>query len=140
MEIKDILLQLRKKHQLTQSEMAEKLMITRQAVSRWETGASIPNTETLKLISKEFNISINTLINDDHPLICQCCGMPLKDDILGKDKQGITNPQYCQWCLVDGNFIYTNIQELVDFLVIQTGLKEEQLQAMLLKLNYWQQS
>ncbi|MBQ1351728.1 MAG: helix-turn-helix transcriptional regulator, partial [Oscillospiraceae bacterium] len=38
MEIRDILRSLREKHNLTQEQMAERVMVTRQAVSRWETG------------------------------------------------------------------------------------------------------
>ena len=38
MEIKDILKNLREKNNLTQEQMAERMMVTRQAVSRWETG------------------------------------------------------------------------------------------------------
>ena len=62
MEIKDILKNLREKNHLTQEQMAERLVVTRQAVSRWETGETQPNTETLKLLSKEFDVSINTLL------------------------------------------------------------------------------
>ena len=46
MEAKDILLAIRKKHNLTQDAMAEKLLVTRQAVSRWETGETVPNIDT----------------------------------------------------------------------------------------------
>ena len=51
--------------------------VTRQAVSRWETGETVPNTETLKLLSRLFDVSINTLLGSPRQLICQCCGMPL---------------------------------------------------------------
>lgn len=51
METKDILKKIRTDHQITQDEMAEKLAVTRQAVSRWEQGESIPNIDTLKQIS-----------------------------------------------------------------------------------------
>ena len=57
----DILKELREKHNLTQEELAERVLVTRQAVSRWETGETQPNTETLKLLSREYDVSINTL-------------------------------------------------------------------------------
>ena len=47
MKTKDIILELRNKKGLSQDELAEKLFVTRQAVSRWETGDTVPNTETL---------------------------------------------------------------------------------------------
>ena len=55
MEMKDILKQLRENNNLTQEQMVARLMVTRQAVSRWENGETQPNTETLKLLSREFN-------------------------------------------------------------------------------------
>ena len=63
MDTKELLLNIRKNHNLSQDEMTEKLYVTRQAVSRWETGETVPNIETLKLISKEFDVSINTLLD-----------------------------------------------------------------------------
>lgn len=80
METKDILKEIRTKNNLTQDEMAERLFVTRQAVSRWENGDTMPNTEILKEISKKFDVSINTLLGSPRKLICQCCGMPLEDD------------------------------------------------------------
>ena len=47
---------------MSQEELAEKVFVTRQAVSRWETGETVPNIETLKLLSKLFDVSINTLL------------------------------------------------------------------------------
>ncbi|HOH87455.1 helix-turn-helix transcriptional regulator, partial [Ruminococcus sp.] len=47
METKNIILELRNKHGLSQDELAEKVFVRRQAVSRWETGDTVPNTETL---------------------------------------------------------------------------------------------
>ena len=61
METKDIIYDLRMKNGLSQDELAKKVFVTRQAVSRWETGETMPNTQTLKLLSKLFNVSINTL-------------------------------------------------------------------------------
>ena len=62
METKNVILELRTKRGLSQDELAEKVMVTRQAVSRWENGETIPNTEMLKILSKEFDVSINTLL------------------------------------------------------------------------------
>lgn len=71
METKDILKEIRTKNNLTQDEMAERLFVTRQAVSRWENGDTTPNTEILKEISKKFDVSINTLLGSPRKLICQ---------------------------------------------------------------------
>lgn len=82
METKDVILQLRTQKGLSQDELAERILVTRQAVSRWENGETVPNTETLKLLSKEFDVSINTLLGAPRQLVCQCCGMPLEDAII----------------------------------------------------------
>ena len=84
METKNIILKLRTERGMSQDELADKIMVTRQAVSRWENGDTVPNTDTLKLLSKEFDVSINTLLGEPRKLICQCCGMPIDDDsVLG---------------------------------------------------------
>ena len=72
METKDIILELRSKNGLSQEELAQKIMVTRQAVSRWENGETIPNTDTLKLLSRVLDVSINTLLGQPRQLICQC--------------------------------------------------------------------
>ena len=117
METKDVLLELRKREKLTQDELAEKLFVTRQAVSRWESGETTPNTETLKSLSKLFNVSINTLLGSPRKLICQCCGMPLEDDSISREPDGAFNEEYCKWCYVGGKFAYPDLGELIDFLV-----------------------
>ena len=144
METKDILYQLRTKSGLSQDELAEKVFVTRQAVSRWETGETVPNTETLKLLSKLFNVSINTLLGSPHKLICQCCGMPLDDTLIGRDKDGTPNEQYCKWCYADGTYTYSDMDNLIDVCapnMARDGFTEEQARAylkqMLPTLDYW---
>ena len=144
METKDVLLELRKKNNLTQDELAEKLYITRQAVSRWESGETIPNIETLKSLSKLFNVSINTLLGSPQKLICQCCGMPLDDSSMSKEPDGTFNEDYCKWCYTDGSFIYKDLDELIDFLVGHMSNENwpaEQartyFESQLPKLKYW---
>ena len=52
METKNIILKLRTERGMSQDELADKIMVTRQAVSRWENGDTVPNTDTLKLYRK----------------------------------------------------------------------------------------
>ena len=115
METKEVIQALRNKAGLSQDDLAEKVFVTRQAVSRWETGETTPNIETLKLLSKLFGVSINTLLGSPRQLICRCCGMPMEDTILGKEKTGVFNEEYCQWCYADGEYT-------LDFLKRYAGL------------------
>lgn len=55
---------LRKQHGMTQLELAEKLDISRQAVSRWEQGTSEPSTENLVSIGKLFGVPVDDLVNE----------------------------------------------------------------------------
>lgn len=144
MSTKDVLLELRTKAGLSQGELAEKVYCTRQAVSRWENGDTVPNTETLKLLSKLFDVSINTLLGSPRQLICQCCGMPLDDSSISKETDGEFNEEYCRWCYVDGGFTYTSMDKLIDFCAEHMSNEKfppEQVRAymseMLPKLNYW---
>lgn len=145
METKNVILELRTKKGLSQDELAEKLMVTRQAVSRWENGETIPNTETLKLLSKEFDVSINTLLGAPRQLVCQCCGMPLEDDtLISRDRDGTPNEQYCKWCYADGTYTYSDMDDLIDVCVkhmVNENFTEEQarayMQELLPKLDYW---
>lgn len=117
MQTKEILHMLRTQRGLSQDALAEKVFVTRQAVSRWENGETIPNTETLKLLSRLFDVSINTLLGSPRTLICQCCGMPLEDSTISRESNGDFNEAYCKWCYADGQFVYTRIEDLIDFLV-----------------------
>ena len=104
METKDIIFELRTKRGLSQEELAEKVFVTRQAVSRWETGETIPNIDTLKLLSKLFDVSINTLLGSPRELVCQCCGMHLEDCTTSRETDGDFNEEYCKGCYADGEY------------------------------------
>ena len=144
MEIKDVLRTLRETNKLTQDQLAERVMVTRQAVSRWENGETQPNTDTLKMLSNEFKVSINTLLGSPRKLICQCCGMPLEDSILSRNKDGSLNEDYCQWCYADGTYTYSDMDDLIRVCVphmVNDNFTEDQARAymkeMLPKLDYW---
>lgn len=117
MDTKDVIYHLRTQQGLSQNQLAEKVFVTRQAVSRWETGETTPNTETLKLLSQLFSVSIHTLLGAPQHLICQCCGMPLEDSILSREPDGSFNEEYCTWCYSGGKFTYTSKEQLIDFCV-----------------------
>lgn len=53
---------LRRSHNYTQEELAQKLDISRQAVSKWETGVTVPEVDVLLKISKLYGISINDIL------------------------------------------------------------------------------
>lgn len=144
MDTKDVLLELRTKRGLSQDELAEKIFVTRQAVSRWENGETVPNTETLKLLSQFFDVSINTLLGAPRQLICQCCGMPLDDTCISKETDGTFNEKYCKWCYADGAFRYHSMEELINFCVEHMATENwpaEQvrahMEAVVPKLNHW---
>ena len=144
MNTKDVIRELRTRNGFSQDELAEKVFVTRQAVSRWENGDSVPNTETLKLLSRLFNVSINTLLGEPRRLICQCCGMPLDDSVIGREKDGTMNEDYCKWCYADGNYTYSDMDDLISVCVphmVNEQFSEEQARAylkqLLPKLNYW---
>ena len=144
METKDIILELRTKAGLSQDELAEKVFVTRQAVSRWENGETTPNTETLKLLSKFFDVSINTLLGSPRQLICQCCGMPLEGAAISREADGFFNEEYCKWCYADGEYMYHDMDELIDVCVqnmASEAFSPDQVRAymkeLLPKLDYW---
>ncbi len=146
METKDIIYDLRSKINMSQEELAQKVFVTRQAVSRWETGETVPNTETLKLLSNLFNVSINTLLGSPRELRCQCCGMPIDDGIMSREPDGEFNEEFCKWCYSDGKYTYSDMNTLIDFCsehMANESFSAEQarqyLTAMLPGLKYWRE-
>lgn len=146
MKEETIFARLRKQRRFTQDQLAEKLCLSRQAVSRWETGETLPNPETLKQLSQLYNVSINTLLGSPRQLICQCCGMPLTDEILSREPDGTINEDYCRWCYDEGRFTYQTLQDLIDFCAPHMasaipGAEEAEIRAMLEKqlpqLSHW---
>lgn len=145
MNTSEILKDIRTKHDLSQDEMAQKLFVTRQAVSRWEKGETIPNTETLKTISRLFDISINTLLGSPRKLICQCCGMPLDDDgSISREIDGSFNENYCKWCYTGGEFTYKTLEDILNFLTEHMSGENfppeqarEYFESIIPKLNHW---
>ena len=69
MEFHEKLQELRKQKGLTQDQLAEKLFVSRTAVSKWESGRGYPNIESLKDLSKFFGVTIDDLLSGEELLI-----------------------------------------------------------------------
>lgn len=116
MNLQDTILDIRRKNGLTQEEFAEKLFVTRQAVSRWENGETTPAIETLKKISELFKVDANALLGFSEIPVCQSCAMPLKSlDDFGTNNGGTINTEYCRHCFDAGKFTHDRtIEEMVE--------------------------
>ncbi|KSV60466.1 helix-turn-helix domain-containing protein [Acetivibrio ethanolgignens] len=66
MALSDKLYMLRKKSGLSQEQLAEQLSVSRQAISKWESGQSVPESEKLVAISNYFKVSLDYLLKDDN--------------------------------------------------------------------------
>lgn len=62
MDFKENLIQLRKKANLSQEQLADKLNVTRQAISKWESGQTMPEADKILLLSDIFNVTTDRLL------------------------------------------------------------------------------
>ena len=65
MEMGKKILKYRKKMDLSQEMLGEKINVSRQTISNWESGETYPNSEQLKLLSQVFKVSIDELVDND---------------------------------------------------------------------------
>lgn len=91
MTFADKILKLRKQAGLSQEELAEKLNVSRQAISRWEMGTSVPDAVNLLQMSKLFGITVDYLINDEYQsdrdiLIVKQTDVKIKEENTVKNK------------------------------------------------------
>lgn len=66
MKLSEKIIQLRKVNSWSQEDLAEKLDISRQAISRWENGTALPDSNNLLQLSKLFNVTADYLLNEDY--------------------------------------------------------------------------
>lgn len=66
MKLPDKIIKLRKENGWSQEDFAEKLNVSRQAISRWENGTALPDAQNVLQISKLFNVTTDYLLNDDY--------------------------------------------------------------------------
>ena len=118
----------RKKAGLTQEQLAAKVYVTRQAVSRWETGESEPGIDMRKLLASVLDAPIRELLDLPDAPACQCCGTPfdIPNMPFGTNADGTENPDYCKWCYDDGKFASATMDDVIEksapYLVQATGV------------------
>ena len=147
MEFCEVFAELRKNAGYSQNQVADELHVTRQAVSRWERGETVPEAETLQALSRLFGVSINTLLGSPRTLICQSCGMPLSDDFLAREADGSFNERYCKWCWEDGHFLQDcTMEEMVEHCIPHMPLAQTEpdacrayMRSLLPTLERWQE-
>lgn len=104
------LIAVRRANNLTQEQLAAKLYVTRQAVSRWERGEVTPGIDMMKLIAAVTGEPLSHLLEmPEH--YCQSCGMILTPDDCGTDAAGATTDHYCKWCYDHGKYTYETTME-----------------------------
>ncbi len=147
MAIKDSLPQIRKEKGLTQEELARKLFVTRQAVSRWENGDTTPSIDMAKLIAVALDVPIMRVLDLPQEPSCQCCGTPFSVPNMdrGTDADGVENPDYCKWCYDHGEFASQTMDDVIEksapYLVEATGVSLDEavsfMGALLPTLGRW---
>jgi len=145
MDFQKAILQIRTNNNLTQEQFADRLHVTRQAVSRWENGETTPSIETLKLIADIFKVDGNVLLGTNQQM-CQSCSMPLANlDDLGTNADETASPDYCKHCFENGKFIsYATLEEAIQDSINYAelaGITQEEMlahaQAILPTLKRW---
>lgn len=115
LSIKDTLSRLRRERGLTQEELAKKLFVTRQAVSRWENGETAPGIDMIKLIAVALQVPITELIAmPEH--YCQSCGMMFTGPGQhGHEADGAETEEFCRWCYDNGDYTYeTDMESMIE--------------------------
>lgn len=129
---------------LSQEELAQRLNVTTEDIKGLESGEVMPSDEELKVISKVFDKSVNSLLGSPKQLQCQCCGMLLDDFTISREPDGTFNEDYCKWCYTDGQFKYEDMETLIDFFAEHMSSKDfppekirEHMRVTLPTLKYW---
>jgi DNA-binding XRE family transcriptional regulator len=117
MQITEIITKLRREHGLSQEDLAGRLFVTRQAVSKWERGLAYPESDVILRISKEFGIPVATLMGAPEERICQSCGMPMN----AAGQASGHNADYCAWCYGEGGYTSPMTMEEMAEHVISAG-------------------
>ena len=147
MGVSQTIARLRHERGMTQEQLAAKVYVTRQAVSRWETGEGEPGIDMRKLLAGALDVPVVELLDLPDEPRCQCCGAPFSvpDMPYGTDAQGNENTSYCRWCYEDGSFTSSGLDDLIErnvpYLCAATGYTRDEavsyMGALLPTLGRW---
>ena len=114
MNLSEKLIALRKKKSWSQEEFAEKMEISRQAISRWENGTALPDAQNILRISKLFNVTADYLLNDDDEGETD---IPLTEAAVEETKPAVRKMKRLRWCLIPAICLVL----LAAYFVMETG-------------------
>ena len=147
MKVSEVIQNARKEAGLTQEQLAAKVFVTRQAVSRWETGESEPGIDMRKLLAAVLDMPVVGMFDLPDAPACQCCGTPfdVPDMPFGTNADGTVNADYCGWCYHDGEFTSSGLDEIIErnvpYLMQASGYSQEEavsfMGAILPSLKRW---
>ena len=105
MSIGEVISAAREAQGMTQSDLAGKVLVTRQAVSRWETGVTTPGVDMCKLLAGALDLPVTRLLEMPPEPCCQSCALPLSNETdYGAESDGTKSEEYCTWCYPDESF------------------------------------
>lgn len=92
MKLSEKIVTLRNQNQLSQGDLAEKLNVSRQSVSKWETGASTPDLDKLIAMSELFHVTMDELVKDEDVFgNTQCESVVTNEDTKQKEREKVTS-------------------------------------------------
>ncbi|SHO49205.1 helix-turn-helix domain-containing protein [Anaerocolumna xylanovorans] len=100
MKFADKLERLRKTRGLSQENIAEKCHVSRQAVSKWESGNSLPDIDNLIIIGRLFGVSLDYLVNDKIEEVIPLAAVSYSDNA----EDGLLSTVVGKWCIIQFNF------------------------------------
>ena len=109
----------RQKQGMTQEVLADELGVSRQSVSKWETGQALPEVDKITVMSRLFGIPTDELlcvggdakeegnqvnVNFVTNVFCNSCAMFMTEEKFGTMADGTKTSEYCHYCYNKGNF------------------------------------
>lgn len=123
MNIGNKIIELRKKNNLTQEKLSEKIGVARQTLASWENNITIPNLEQASILSKELKISLDELVDNKLDVVCKN-NCSILDNLVGKMCK-LELDDYCFDVYVSPNILVKVLEVNNDFIKIEYKKNKE---------------